>query len=156
DRPKIYPTQPFDVTLRVLVKPLPDDADRDPLTPLRRRPPHLEVNWVDPPAGLSGDDKARWLERQLADNGIGFTLNEVTTRSGSFFEGPTAAVFNLYRGRESRKGLDGSTVNYFVYELTRRLTPEKAGTYTLGPALVKGSFVGGMDASRYTGSRLVA
>ena len=74
----------------------------------------------------------------------------------SFFEGPRLAVFNLYQGRESRKGLDGSPVNYFVYELKRKLTAEKAGTYTLGPAIVKGSFVDGMKGSSYTGRRLVA
>ncbi len=156
DREKVYPTQPFEVTLRVLVRPLPDDPDRDPLGPLRRRPPHLDVNWVDLPAGLTGDDKARWLEKLLAENGSGFTLNDVTTRSGSFFEGPRLAVFNLYQGRESRKGLDGRPVNYFVYELKRKLTAEKAGTYALGPAIVKGSFVEGMEGSSYTGRRLVA
>ncbi len=156
DREKVYPTQPFEVTLRVLVRPLPDDPDRDPLVPLRRRPPHLDVNWVDLPAGLTGDDKARWLEKLLAENGSGFTLNDVTTRSGSFFEGPRLAVFSLYQGRESRKGLDGRPVNYFVYELKRKLTAEKAGTYALGPAIVKGSFVDGMEGSSYTGRRLVA
>ena len=156
DREKVYPTQPFEVTLRVLVRPLPDDPDRDPLGPLRRRPPHLDVNWVDLPAGLTGDDKARWLEKLLAEDGSGFTLNDVTTRSGSFFEGPRLAVFNLYQGRESRKGLDGRPVNYFVYELKRKLTAEKAGTYALGPAIVKGSFVDGMEGSSYTGRRLVA
>jgi BatD DUF11 like domain len=156
DRQKVYPTQPFEVTLRVLVRPLPDGSDHDPVAPLRRSPPHLEVNWVDLPAGLTGDDKNRWLEKLLTDDGSGFTLNEVTTRSGSFFEGPRLAVFNLYQGRESRKGLDGQPVNYFVYELKRKLTAEKAGTYTLGPALVKGQFVDGKDGSRYTGRRLVA
>ena len=156
DRERVYPTQPFEVTLRVLVRPLPDDPDRDPLVPLRRRPPHIEVNWVDLPAGLTGDDKARWLEKLLAENGSGFTLNDVTTRSGSFFDGPRLAVFNLYQGRESRKGLDGRSINYFVYELKRKLTAEKTGTYTLGPAIVKGSFVEGMEGGRYTGRRLVA
>ncbi len=119
DREKVYPTQPFEVTVRVLVRPLPDDPDRDPLGPLRRRPPHIEVNWVDLPAGLTGDDKARWLQKLLAEDGIGFTLNDVATRSGAFslFDGPRAAVFNLYQGRESRKGMDGRPVNYFVYEL---------------------------------------
>jgi len=155
-RDKVYPTQPFEVTLRVLVRPLPADPDRDPLGPLRRRPPHLDVNWVDLPAGLTGDDKARWLEKLLAENGSGFTLNDITTRSGSFFEGPRLAVFSLYQGRESRKGLDGRPVNYFVYELKRKLTGEKAGTYALGPAIVKGSFVDGMEGSSYTGRRLVA
>ena len=156
DREKVYPTQPFEVTLRVLVHPLPDDSDSDPVGPLRRRPPHVDVNWVDLQAGLAGDDKARWLEKLLAEDGSGFTLNEVTTRSGSFFEGPRLAVFSLYQGRESRKGLDGRPVNYFVYELKRKLTAEKAGTYALGPAIVKGSFVAGMEGSNYTGRRLVA
>ena len=33
------------------------------MDPLRRNPPHLDVNWVDLPAGLTGDDKAHWLEK---------------------------------------------------------------------------------------------
>ena len=80
----------------------------------------------------------------------------MTTRSGSFFEGPRLAVFNLYQGREDAKGLDGRTVNYFVYELKRTLTAEKPGTYSLGPALVKGSFVNEVEDGRFTARRLVA
>jgi hypothetical protein len=158
DRQKVYPTQPFEVTMRVLVRPLPDDPDRDPLVPLRRSPPHLDVNWVDPPAGLTGDDKTRWLERLLAQNGSGFTLNDITARSStfSFFEGSRPAVFNLYQGRESRKGLDGQPVNYYAYELKRKLTAQKAGTYMMGPAVVKGSFVDAIEGNSYTGRRLVA
>jgi hypothetical protein len=156
DRKRVYPTQPFEVSLRVLVRPLPDDPDRDPLGPLRRRPPHLEVNWVDPPAGLTGEDKSRWLEKRLAEDGSGFTLNDLTTRSRSFFDGPRAAVFSLDQHRERRNGRDGRPVDYFVYELKRTLTAEKAGRYTLGPAVVKGSFVEGSNGGSYTGRRLVA
>jgi hypothetical protein len=158
DRPRIYPTQPFEVTLRILVRPLPDEPDRDPLIVLRRRLPHVELNWVELASGLSGEDKAHWLQPLLAESGIGFTLNDLTMRSGtfSFFEGPQLAVFNLYQGRESRKGLDGREVNYFVFELKRKITAEKAGVYTLGPALVKGTFVDGLEGSSYTVKRLVA
>ena len=84
DREKVYPTQPFEVTLRVLVRPLPDDPARDPLVPLRRRPPHLDVNWVDLPGGLSGEDKGRWLQKLLSEDGSGFTINDVTMRSSAF------------------------------------------------------------------------
>lgn len=105
---------------------------------------------------MTGDDRSKWLQKLLADNGSGFTLNDVTTRSNSFFDGPRLAVFSLYTGRETRKGLDGSPVNYFVYELKRKLTPEKSGSYALGPAVVKGSFVDSMEGSTYTGRRLVA
>jgi hypothetical protein len=155
DRARVYPTQPFEVTLRVFVRPLPDDAERDPVIPLRRRPPHVDVNWVDLPAGLSGDDKARWLEKLLAENDGGFTINDLTTRSGSFFGGSQPAVFNLYRGRESRKALDGHSINYFVYELKRRLTAEKPGAYAFGPAIVKGHFVDGTSGGSYIGRRVV-
>jgi hypothetical protein len=156
DRARVYPTQPFTVTLRVLVRPLPDAPDRDPLSPLRRQSPHLDVNWVDPPAGLSGDEKVSWLEKMLAKNGSGFTLNEVSTRSASIFDGPQAAVFNLFHGRETRPGLDGTPVEYFVYELKRRFVPEKTGTYVFGPAIVKGTFVTGSEGKTYTGKKLVA
>ena len=153
---KVYPTQPFTVTLRVLVQPLPNNPSVDPLTPLQQRPPHLQVNWVDPPSGLAASDKANWLQPLLADDGVGFTLNDVNTRSGSFFDGPRAAVFNLRNGRETREDLAGKKVNYFVYELSRTLTPEKTGEYSLGPALVKGTFVAGIEKKEYRGRRLVA
>ena len=153
---RVYPTQSFDVTLRVLVQPLPDNAKTDPLTPLQRRPPHLQVNWVDPPAGLAVSDKASWLQPLVADDGIGFTLNDVSTRSGSFFDGPRAAVFNLRKDREIREGLDGKKIKYFVYELSRTLTAERTGNYSLGPALVKGTFVTGLQRKEYIARRLVA
>jgi hypothetical protein len=156
DRLKVYPTQPLDVALKVLVRPLPDNPDRDPLTPLRRNPPHINVNWVELPAGFSGQDKARWLEKLLAEDGIGFTLNDITMRSGSFLEGPRPAIFSLYQGRERRKGRDGEEVNYFVYELKRTLIPEKGGNYTIGPGVVKGTFADGKEGGGYSGRRLVA
>jgi hypothetical protein len=156
NRRTVYPTQPFEVTLRILVRPLPNDSARDPLSPLRRQPPHIEVNWVDLPAGLSGEEKSHWLETFLAQDDTGFTLNDLATRTRSFFESSRAAVFNLAKGRESRKGRDGRTINYFAYELKRRIVPEKTGSYSFGPAVIKGTFVEGNERSTYTGRRLVA
>lgn len=153
---RVFPTQPFTVTLRVHVRPLPNAGDNDPLGPLRRRPPHLQVNWVDPPSGLAVEEKANWLQPMLADNGVGFTLNDITTRSGSFFEGPRLAIFGLSKGRETRPGLDGMPVNYFVYELSRTFTPERTGVFSFGPGIVKGTFVADFDGSEYTAKRLVA
>jgi tetratricopeptide (TPR) repeat protein len=153
---RVYPTQSFDVMLRVLVQPLPDNSKTDPLVPLQRRPPHLQVNWVDPPAGLAAADKASWLQPLVSDDGVGFTLNDVSTRSGSFFDGPRAAVFNLRKDREIREGLDGKKIKYFVYELSRTLTAERTGVYSLGPGLVKGTFVTGLQRKEYIPRRLVA
>lgn len=155
---KVYPTQPFSVTLRVLVKPIPKNDDTDPLAPLRRRPPHLQINWVDPPDGLAVEQKARWLQPLLAEDGVGFTLNDINTQSRSFFDfdGARSAVFNLAKGREDRDGLDGRSINYFAYELSRSFTPEKTGMYSLGPAIVKGTFVAEVEGNEYTARRLVA
>ena len=72
DRVKVYPTQPLEVALKVLVRPLPDDADRDPLTPLRRDPPHVNVNWVELPAGSPARIKR-----------AGCRISSPRTRSGS-------------------------------------------------------------------------
>ena len=113
------------------------------------------MNWVDPPAGLVAADKASWLQPLVSDDGVGFTLNDVSTRSGSFFDGPRAAVFNLRKDREIREGLDGRKIKYFVYELSRTLTAERTGVYSLGPGLVKGTFVTGLQKKEYTARRLV-
>ena len=69
DRQKVYPTQPFEVTLRVLVHPIPDEPERDPLSPLRRVLPHIDVNWVDLPSGLSGEAACRHHYRRHHDAG---------------------------------------------------------------------------------------
>ena len=153
---RVYPTQPFTVTARILVQPLPNDDKTNPLRPLRGRAPHLQVNWVDAPAGLSADDKAAWLQPLVAEDGVGFTLNDLTTRSGSFFEGPRLAVFNLLKGRETRDALSGGSIHYFAYELSRTFTPERTGVFQLGPVSVKGTFVSGMEGREYTGRRLVS
>ncbi|MBS0262466.1 MAG: BatD family protein [Planctomycetes bacterium] len=158
DRKRVYPTQPFEVTLQILVRPLPGDSDRDPLGPLVRQPPHLEINWLDLPSGLAGEEKSRWLQGLLSENGVGFTLNDIATRGGGFFESSRAAVFQLQQGRKTRPGLDGQPVEYFAYELTRLVTPERSGRFTFGPATVKGTFVSRSKAKdgRFSGKRLVA
>jgi hypothetical protein len=153
---RVYPTQPFVITLRILVRPLPNAPENDPLGPLRRRPPHLQINWVEPPAGLTTADRNRWLQPLLSDNGVGFTLNDVVTNRASIFDGERLAVLNLAKGRQTRDGLDGTPIKYFVYELVRTFTPEKTGTYLFGPGVIKGTFVGDFDGREYSPQQLVA
>lgn len=152
----VYPTQPFTIKLRLFVKPLARETDRDPLSPLRRQPPHLQINWVDPIAGLTTEDKGHWLQPLLSDDSVGFTINDLTSRSNSIFDGMRAAVFNLMKGRETRDDLNGKPVRYFAYELSRTFTPEKTGSYTFGPAIVKGTFAAGFERGEYTAKKLVA
>lgn len=152
---RVYPTQPFDVIARILVKPLPNDDKRSPLWPIRGRPPHMQVNWVDPVPGLSATDKAEWLQPLLAEDGVGFTLNEISARSNSFFDSSRPAVFDLSKGREDRDGLDGNSIHYHAFELKRTLTPDRPGDFSFGPVVVKGTFVTGVDRREYSGRRLV-
>lgn len=156
DRERVFPTQDFTVTLRILVEALPDEPKTNPLRPLRRRPPHLEVPWIDPPEGLTTSDNSQWLQPLLAQDGVGFTLNEVNASTGSFFSSTRSAVFDLSKGRMSRSAADGVSRDYFVYELERTFTAEKAGKYNLGPVVVKGTFVSGIVRNEYAPKRLVA
>ena len=155
DRQTIYPTQPFTISLKVLIKPLPE-SDESPLLPLRRQPPQLQISWVDIPDGLTTGDTSGWLQPLMSQNDAGFRINEISASTGSFFGGSRPAVFSLPQVRETRNGLDGQPINYFSYELARQFTPEKTGRYEFGPALVKGTFVDGVNGREYQGRKLVA
>ncbi len=154
--PRVYPTQPFKVTLNILVKPLPDDSTTNPLSPLRRKPPKLTVNWVSGIEGLDNQDGKEWLQSLLARNGVGFSLNDFTVNNGFFFSDNETAVFDLYQGRETRTDLSGQSVNYFKYTLTRTFTGRQPGVFTFGPATIKGTFVSGIRGDEYAAKRLAA
>ena len=158
DQEKIYPTQSLVVSLCVWVRPLSlKRSSIDPLRPLKENPPHLEVNWLDAPAGLAASEKREWLQSLLSSNGVGFTLNDISTRSGGFFGGERAAVFDLSQGREALDGLDGESIEYHKYVLKRTFTAEKTGTYAFGPANIKGTFaIEGADDQSYVPKRIVA
>lgn len=152
----VYPTQAFDLTLQILVRPLPDDKSKNPLAPLRQQPPRVDVAWVDLPKGLSGEDKTKWLQPLLSGDGVGFSLNDVTQRGGGFFDNPRAALFQLQQGRWKEPDLQGVEVNYHRYLLKRRVIAASSGTYRFAPALVKGTFVTSREGRSYAGERLVA
>ncbi|MCE3014568.1 MAG: BatD family protein [Pirellula sp.] len=140
DRNSIYPTQSFEITLRILIRSLPD-SNEDPLKPLRRRPPHLSVPWIDSLEGLNGPDTKKWLSNLLSDRGHGFTINDINTSSGFMFDGPKSAVFDLLTGKEKRTNAEGETIEYFRYELTKKFQALRSGEFEFGPVLLKGVFV---------------
>jgi hypothetical protein len=155
DRKTVYPSQSFTVTLKVLIKPLPE-KNVDPLRPLLRQLPHLQINWVDVPDGLTSTDSSDWLQSLVSEDGTGFTLNEISASSGGFFGRSRKAVFDLAKGRETRDGLSGQPIEYFVYELPRRFAATKVGDYSFGPAVIKGTFVSGLEGQEFSARRLVS
>ena len=154
-RSKVYPTQPFEITLRIFVKPLPDVPNRDPLYPLN--PPALQINWVNPIDGLSSEDLNKWLQKFVTDKEHGFSINGFSNRNDVFamFGRQRSIVFDLNAGREAHATLNGAKADYVLYELKRTFTAAKAGSYTLGPATLKGAFVEGrVPGGQYTGHNL--
>jgi hypothetical protein len=152
---ELYPTQSFALTLRILVKPMPETGV-EPLRALRKRPPNIQIDWADAPDGLTADDKSEWLRALLAKNGFGFTLNDFSTQSGSLFDSPRAALFDLSAGRETRKDSQGDEIEYYVYEIKRMFYAARTGVYNFGPAMIKGTFVAGVEGTEFLGKRVVA
>jgi len=142
-RARVYPTQQFSIKLRILVEPIAETGT-DPMRTLkqmRQNPPSIQITWLKPPEGVSATEEvSEWLQPLLSQNNVGFSINEVSGRSGSIFERQRLAVFDLRKGQETRKGLDGIPKDYFVYELDRTFASEKTGSYTFGPAVIKGTF----------------
>jgi hypothetical protein len=154
---RVFPTQPFDVIMRILVKPLPDQPRRDPLSPLRRQPPRIKINWVDPiPDGLTAGSVNDWLGPLQARGETGFTINEIEGNNVFAFFERSLAVFDLSAGREKRKDEKGQEVEFFVYQLKRTFVAQKEGTYTFGPANVKGTFVSSARGRDYSGRQIYA
>ncbi len=155
---RVYPTQPFDVTLRILIRPTPTLETREPLS-LLERPVDLQLDWVEPVGGLSTGDASSWLSPLLSHSGKGFTINGLTSQDNnpfSMLDGPRAAVFNLsVPAREKRNGTDGKPIDYYVYELKRTFTPQRIGTFTFGGATLKGTFAEKVNGRQYTPRRLV-
>ncbi len=156
DQTKVYPTQSFKVTLKVLVRALPDN-NQDPLIPIRRNPPNISIPWIEEIDGLkSSEDKGRWLQNLLSDQGYGFSINDFSSRSGFLFDGPRVALFDLVRGKETRTLENGEEAEFFRYEINQSFTAVRPGVYTFGPATVRGTFVVDSRGREYRGKKIAA
>ncbi|MCU0720503.1 MAG: BatD family protein [Pirellula sp.] len=156
DRDKVYPTQSFQISLKVLVRELPDN-NQDPLIPIRRNPPNISIPWIEEIDGIkSQEDKGQWLQNLLSDQGYGFSINDFSSRSGFMFDGPRVALFDLVRGKEKRKLESGEEAEFFRYEITQSFYAIRPGTYSFGPATVRGTFVVDSRGREYRGKKIAA
>ena len=156
DREKVYPTQSFQISLKILVRQLPDN-DQDPLIPIRRNPPNISIPWIEDIDGLkSQEDKGQWLQNLLSDQGYGFSINDFSSRSGFMFDGPRVALFDLVRGKETRKLESGEEAEFFRYEITQSFNAIRPGTFSFGPATVRGTFVVDSRGREYRGKKIAA
>lgn len=145
----VYPMQPFEVALKVAVKPLPDPAsDRDPLA-VQNPLVQLAIPWADDEALADGvqakTPTGRWLAAMSNRTG-GFSINGRES-SRSLFGGGFGGFFDdLPEGyrptpkRVARSTANGRRMQYWEYTFTREFVATKIGNYQFGPATVKGTF----------------
>lgn len=150
----VYPLQPFKVTLRVLIKPLP--APTAQVNPTRLRLPRkLTIPWADDeslPAGLKPKlSTSDWLSGRVRRNGQGFAINNFEASPfagrgfGAFSMFNDSTTFDLETRRVVRPDADGKDVEYWEYSLGREFTANKVGPLTFGPVTLKGRFATGVD-----------
>lgn len=144
----VYPMQPFDISLKVLIKPIPEpESDRDPLS-VQNPLAQLTLPWAEDdavPAGITPKIPGeRWLASMRSRSG-GFSINgRESSRSpfGSFggFFSDLSEGFRPESKRMPRATANGRRLEYWEYTLTRTFVGDKVGEYAFGPATVKGTF----------------
>ena len=154
----VYPMQPFTVTLSIFIKPLPGrSADEDPLGVLSKAP-NLSIPWVDDeqlPAGLEPKiGWKKWIGNYRAGGRAGFVVNNIIGSSPVMTLFPERTEL-LFVPRGTRVLLDddaGRPLEYWKYRFRRDFIPKSTGTYTFGPASLKGRFAdGASDDGRLLG-----
>lgn len=145
-RETVLVDEPFDVTLRILIRRLPGKHENtEPLfidNPPDLSAPYLSGEGLD---GLTIPDLRRILQgRQVTDrNQPGLFINNITVASHPFdFE----SLFQGLAGesRKARFGLNRRIVRqdgnaYIEYSLGLTFTPKNEGNYVFGPVVFKGS-----------------
>lgn len=154
----VYPTQSFDVTLQIFIKDNPalhePGLSKDPLKFLVRNPPSIKIPWIDAPNGLSSQDPSRWLNALITEDGSGFSINNLATGGGIFFDSPRLALFDLYDGIVKRKNSEGEEVSYHKYSISRSFKAEQPGVHRLGAVMIKGTFPLRYDGDRLLGKKI--
>ncbi|MFY9254777.1 MAG: BatD family protein [Fuerstiella sp.] len=167
DQTSVFLMRPFTVTLKVLIKRLPDEiSDRSPLSVQDRSPVRLVIPWLDDqnlPTGL--DPQVEWREilqpmmqtsrRGFREDPDGFQINNIGTTSISFF-GRETTVFKPTPKPVDQTDDEGNVVQYFEYTFERTFTASKPGSYSLGPVNLKGTFGTEIKNGRLAGEEVYA
>lgn len=157
DRERIYPQQPFEITMNLYVINLPGNSlELDSLT--RGRPilgrgvPLVFIPWADDrmiPTGVRAlDIRDPWI-RSLRKGESGFSLN------GLQQEGVIVRriIFSPKAEKVFRKESGGEEQAYWKYSIARRFVAERAGEFRFAPIEVDGTFIAHDENSRLIGEK---
>lgn len=147
---RVYPTQPFKVTARVLMKPVTSNQrEKEPIRMLR--PSVLRIPWLpQAPAGAEcKTDVSKYLSPMLTQD-RGFNIPSLTVRGSNpfdLFERNHQAILLPKARREKRMAANGKEYEYWVYEFTLEYVSEKPAKMSFGPVTLRGPFITGLDGA---------
>ncbi|MEE9601939.1 MAG: BatD family protein, partial [Thermoguttaceae bacterium] len=171
DRQSVYPMQPFELTLSILVKGLPSPnsdhnpvadrfTDRSDLMGSRSLPRNLQIPWLPDdnlPEGIEpAESWQRWLQPLQNRRGAGFAINNFGQRSvmSLFDEGP--ACFQPRPSHVIRNDADGKAVDYWQFDFKQKFIPKRMGRFTFGPVTFKGPVTTAVKGVQIGGEKVYA
>lgn len=153
---EVFPLQDFTITLDVYIEELPKeyDGDSDPLAVLRQSPA-LGIPWAQPEEGLRTSDLDTWLGKVRISRGAGFSINNLTVGEAFSLFQTRLAIFQL-PSQAAVRDVGNQQRTYRRYRLTRDFQADRPGTYTFGPASLKGQLATGILNGRLQGQQIYA
>ncbi|MBR4832947.1 MAG: BatD family protein [Thermoguttaceae bacterium] len=149
---RVFPLTPFEITVDVFVKELPNEYREDePISLIVNNIgiPRLTVPWLDSQkiadATVAGVSLENWLEDMRAD--LGFALNDFSLANAFdfgfslFTDSRRLATFLPTPQKVERRDADGKTATYWKYSFKRRLRASSAGKLVFDAATLKGDFL---------------
>ena len=163
----VYPMQPFTISLTVAVRQLPVElSDRSPLGVQGNDPVKLSVPWLDDdnvPKDLS--PKRAWqdvlnplISRSAGNRSSmdGMQINDIDSQSAFSIFSRGAMVFQPPSVRTTRTNQAGEKIPYVEYTLKRDFVPQTSGTFSFGPATMKGMFGTELSNGKLNGEQIYA
>lgn len=151
DTDSVYPLVPFEVTLTILARELPDSyASRDPIRLIASEvsPPVLGISWADdsalPPSLKPEEPWDEWITRYQEQDRGGFSINGI--RAGGMFDlswafggqSQNLAMFLPQPERIELPNRSGGTDRFWQYQFKRRFIAEKTGPVSFDAVSLKG------------------
>lgn len=154
DRNRVYPMQPFTVSLTLTIRALPEPfQDQNPLAVFdagKVRPPRLRIPWVDPqqiPEGIAPLlPSETWLEPFRSPTSSGVRINQIGERSVRAVVEKRPVTFLPPAQQVVRPDRQGIERRFWQYELSRSFQARRMAPYTFGPAIFEGELATACDA----------
>jgi len=157
----VYPTQPFTVTVHLLLRELPGEyASNNPLQIKQREPPRLEIPWLQdenlPATVVPTDEWKSVVEPLLNAKGWGVQLNNFQSDSGFSIFQRQVTTFLPKADKTARTLQNDENAEYWRYSFRRTFVARSSGTIDMSRVEIKGDFVTDVARKRPVTERIYA